>query len=179
MSDNQVGSVLDFDDVRPVIVKIAGRTFSLSPQSASTVQKVLEYSSVDAERIIDTGETVEGKDPRQFVRDVFSTWDDTVAATALMLGMGPDTAEHTKDLAFLKEHLSPAMVIKIYERWWEVNEVDAFFARSGRVLMPVDYLRRLEQFRAATAQALIATAVKEMQEMTDAPSPTETTTTVH
>lgn len=157
MSDNN-SAVLDFDDVKPVHVRLAGRTFSLIPQSAKAVQSVLEYASVDEQRTIateDEDKEGQGKDPRRFVRDVFSTWDDTVAATALMLGVGPETKDYQADLTFLKEHLSPRIVIKIYERWWEVNEVDAFFARGGRVLMPVSYLERLQEFRERLAERAV------------------------
>jgi len=174
-------NLLDFDDVQPVEVRIGGKVFVLRPQSASVIQKVLEYSSVDAERPINTEETgaEQNKDPRQAIRDGFSTWNDNVAAVALMLGVDTSTQEGRTEQAHLEEHLSPRVIMGIFERWWEVNEVDAFLERGFRVLMPVDYLRRLREFREATTQALVAAAVKEAQETTDAPNPPETTTTVH
>lgn len=166
MTDNL--SALDFDAFTPVPVKLGGRSFMIRPQSAAMIQRVLEYSSVDTDRPIRTeGEdTGQGKDPRAFVRDAFSTWADTVAATAHMLGLQPGTPEYDDGYAHLTEHLRPGAVMKIYETWWRVNEIDDFFERGGRALMPLDYLERLRKVRTEMAGQLMDLAMQAATEET-------------
>lgn len=150
MADNPL-KALDFDTIQPVEVKLGGRLFAIRPQPASVVQKVLEYSSVDQEReIVKEGD----EDPRRFVRGVFGNWPDTVAAVALMLDVRPETmptAELQETRDFLQEHLRPAVASQVFETWWEVNEIDDFFERSGRVLASPMYLRSLKLLRQAEA----------------------------
>lgn len=165
---SEVVNLLDFDVVEPVEVKLAGRSFWLRPQSAKTIQTVLEFSSVDTERNIIEREEGENADPRRFVRDVFSNWADSVSATVLMLGAAPE------DRVFLDENLSPRHVIGIFERWWALNEIDAFFERGGRALMSLTTLpliRELRQARVTAALEALATEVEAELTPTATPPP--------
>lgn len=169
MADNL--TLLDFDDVLPVEVRLGGRSFAIRPQSAAIVQKVLEYSSVDSDRPIgaEEADTGEGKDPRRFVRDVFSTWDDTVAATAWMLGVEAGGEEY----AHLQAHLRPGVVMRVYQEWWRINEIDDFFERGGRALMPLDTVQRLQEIRARTRGMVADLAAQMVAEAAEeAPTPT-------
>ena len=169
-------NVLDFDAVEPVKVILGGRSFELRPQSAKVVQTVLEYSSVDTARKIE-GEYADGSadpdaspstgvDPRRFVRGVFANWDDTVAAVALMVGSVPGSEGYAADVEFLTEHLSPTRAMQVFERWWEVNELDAFFAVGGRALMDRTTVALVTEIRKARTAAAVEAVAMDVEAVT-------------
>lgn len=172
--------MLDFDDIEPVSVKLGGQNFELRPQSAKIVQQVLEFASVDESRTVEVVEGAEGEDPRKHIRSGFSNWEDTVTAVAIMLGVLPGTDGYSTNFTHLQEHLSPARAIAIYERWWEVNEIDDFLGRGMKVLMPLDTLKRLKAFQATAMARMIDQMVAEAKEEEPRETAeTETTETVH
>jgi hypothetical protein len=147
-------NILDFDQTPSIEVKLGGRSFVLTQQRTAIVQAVLEASSVDVERqIIDT--EIEGSvtDPKASIQNMFSNWPEVIKTTALMLGVEQDQPDYDQVIVFLDTKLNPARVISIFEKWWEVNEIESFFMRGGRTLMPRETLERMRAVREEAIRA--------------------------
>lgn len=132
-------------------VILNGRAFFLRQQCARLVQQVLEASGVDTDREIANDDTPTA------IRSMFSNWNAQIKAVAQMFGYedgveGCDKDTYAEVIVHLQAHLTPAQAIKIFNAWWEVNEITDFFARGGKVLMPAAEAEAIEKIRRQVVQ---------------------------
>lgn len=125
---------------------LGGRAFTLSQQRAAIVERILSLSSEDTARNI-LKENDEPESPTAVVTRMFANWDNVIQAALLMFGYEDENAERNTAREHLLQYLNPGHAIRLFERWWEVNEIDAFFERGGRVLMPIQTVEELRRIR--------------------------------
>ena len=130
MSDQGL-TVLDLDQVVEVPVKLGGKEFKITQQKRALLEKVFGFVNsfkVDAEEETD------------FTKLMFKHYDASFPYIATILGHDGDA----DTIAHLQEHLHFSGAIQIFERYWEVNDLDAFLSRGGNPLLPKMLLESLE-----------------------------------
>lgn len=125
--------VMNLDDSPEIDVVLGGRHFILQQQRFGLIQKILAISDRIEEAV--TQEPDESDTDYQ-IRVYRERWEDTVPAFAYIFGFEkPDTEEGQAILTHLHAYLSIPKAIKIWERWYSINQIDDFFVRGGRILM--------------------------------------------
>jgi hypothetical protein len=143
---------LDVSFMEHVLVPIGGREFTLSPQSAPQLERVLN-AIYDTEEVDVAPETaVEKKQPWGTV--LVKNYGKSIPVLALMFGLNPKDAQGKEAVQHLTEFMVPKLAIRIYEEWRKVNDIDDFLLRTGKPLLHPDLVARLKEMR--------------MQELTDA-----------
>lgn len=156
--------ILNLDETSGVDVVLGGRHFTIQQQRFAMVQRVLAISDQN-ERAISKQE---GEQETEFQERIFAErWQDTILACAYMLGVEePASVDGSKDLAFIEHHLSIPRAIQIWEKWYEVNQINDFFVRGGRVLMKP---WMVEAFQKVQQDALLE-ALNSSESETDPPT---------
>lgn len=129
-------TVLDLDQIVSIPVKLAGREFKLTQQSQPVILRVLKFVNEEVEPEEKPEENQEKESG--FTDAMARNLERALPYVALMFGYEQDDTTKEEVVAFLKEHLHPSKAIVIFQTWWQLNEVDDFFARGGKVMMHPD-----------------------------------------
>lgn len=136
---------LDLDQVKTIPVKVGGRSFEITQQSRPQIQRVLAF--VNDEVASQLREKKEGEEVA-LTELLFDNYDNQLPAIALIFGFDPDKKEGKEVVNHLKEHLRHSGAIRVFDRWWDLNEIDSFFVRGGKPLMSremVEVARRVKE----------------------------------
>lgn len=118
---------LNFDELETVEVTLGGKVFMLKPQRRSLLQRILG----EAFKELPTDE----KD--DWVEGMFKNFERQLPVFPLLFGFEDTKSTEFKEaLAHLKEWLSPAAAVQVFNSWWELNKVSDFFLRGGMALYP-------------------------------------------
>ena len=142
---SEVIEELDLDQVKTIPVKIGGKSFEITQQSRPMIQRVLAY--VNDEVASKIKEEKEGEEVA-LTELLFDNFDSQLPAIALIFGFDPDKKEGKEVVSHLKEHLRHSGAIRVFDRWWDLNEIDDFFVRGGKPLMNremVEVVRRVKE----------------------------------
>jgi hypothetical protein len=162
---------LDVSFMEHVLVPIGGREFTLSPQSAPQLERVLNaiYETEDSDVAPETA--AENKQPWGTV--VTKNYAKSFPVTAMMFGFNPKDKEGKEVVEHLTEFMPPKLAIRIYEEWRKVNEIDDFLLRTGKPLLHPDLVARLKELRMAELTAAISESIAETEAAILAPTVTE------
>lgn len=138
--------LLDFDADPQCEVRLAGRCYTIRQQRRAVMEKILQAIYPERE-----DEAADDKAPstwREVALHGIERWGKHFEVFALMLGAeDADLAETTKHL---EEHLSWPRARKIFEAWYEINDVFGFLQRDGNALVPERLLEELARERELT-----------------------------
>jgi hypothetical protein len=162
---------LDVSFLEHVLVPIGGREFTLAPQSAPHLERVL--NAIDAREDADVApETVaETKQPWGTV--IVKNYSKSIPILAMMFGFNPKDKEGKEAVEHLTEFMVPKLAIRIYEEWRKVNEIDDFLLRTGKPLLDPTLVARLKELRMAELTAAISESIAETEAAILAPTVTE------
>lgn len=154
--------ILDLDATPVVPVKLGGHHFEIRQQDFPTLLTVAKFVS---RGFLDSGEPEEGQPKATLIEQMERSLNEAKPIVALMLGAKDDTERNIVDAK-----LTSPGAIKIFEKWWAVNEMDDFFLRQGNLLLHPRlvesqieinaHLRKL-MFAQAEAQVELAKATEE------------------
>lgn len=129
--------ILNLDEVQTVEVILGGRSFRITQQRRAILEKVLKIAHEE-------GQVAREGDDRPLSERLFENWDAALPAFALILGEEEGTPGFDATVAHLEEHLRVPAALQIYEAWWELNQIQGFFDRGGRPLLPPYILKALQ-----------------------------------
>lgn len=129
---------------RQIEVDIDGRAFVLKQMPRLPLQKIIDLLYVQPP------EEKGKKKERTYTESIFADCDHSFPIVARMLGFDPDKGQEAKAdfnevVQYLNEHLPPMAAARLYEQWYELNELDDFFARFGKTLLDPKLAVRLKE----------------------------------
>lgn len=142
---------------RQIAVEIEGRQFTLKQMPRLPLQRILDLlyaSDVEPEK----GKGKKEKE-RTATEIMFAEWDKALPLLARMLGFQPEknADEFEEIVRFLDENLAPMAAARLFASWYELNEIDDFFARVGKTLLDPRLAEKLKEERAAALDHEIQT----------------------
>jgi hypothetical protein len=144
---------LDVSFMEHVLVPIGGREFTLAPQSAPQLERVLN-AIFDEGGVVLPETAAEEKQPWGTV--LVKNYAKSLPILAMMFGLNPKDAEGKEAIQHLTEFMVPKLAVRIYEEWRQVNEIDDFLLRTGKPLLAPDLVVRLKELRMAEVTAAIS-----------------------
>lgn len=138
---------LNLDEAVEIPVVLAGRTFKLTQQRRSVLLEIA--------RFVNTNGQSEEDQPKEGTSEeevMIANFDRSIPFVALMFGHEKKSAETKEVIAFLRENINHVQVLKVFKRWWELNEMDDFFIRRGNMLMDPDIAEWMKVQRRATVR---------------------------
>lgn len=137
---NEIDRLLNLDCDDTVEVTLGGKQFTIKQQRKALIERVVRLV------YLETG-TDEDKEltNEQTVQLLFDNWEKSLPAFALILGVEPEDTAYKETMAHLEEHLTFAKAQILFNRWYELNEVERFFAFLGNPLIPMRTYQRLLQ----------------------------------
>ena len=135
MSENRT---LNLDEVQTIDVILGGRPFKISQDRRAVIERVLRVAHEE-------GKPPTESDERSLSERLFENWEAALPAFALILGSEEGDSDHQAVVQHLREHLTVPAALQIYEAWWDINQVEAFFVRGGRPLLPPYIVKALQE----------------------------------
>lgn len=132
MSDDRL---LNLDDEIVIDVPLGGRTFQIREQRRSILAKVLRAIQPDPDRKLDDDASAQA-----FVDFSAETFERSLPAFALMLGIEPGDTDYKETVAHLEEHLKFSKAKRLFNKWWSVNGGADFLSQGGNPLIPEETL---------------------------------------
>lgn len=157
--------VLRLDSEAAIEVPLAGKTYWIRKQRRSVLEKVLIVLHPDGpER-----ELPKESSTREWIQFDFQRWQNAIPTLALLLGVEETDPEYSKTLEHLDQHLTFGDAQKVFEAWWELNEVERFFAFAGNPLIPA---KRFSEFQEAQKNVDVLAESEKSSETQTSPSTT-------
>ena len=142
---------LNLDETKEVPVILAGKTFKLTQQRRSILQRIAKFIHTNGES--------EGAKPKDGADDseiMETNLENSLPLVALMFGYEKKDAETKEVIELLRAHLDHRKILKVFQEWWALNEMDDFFIRRGNMLMDPDIARWMKTQRQAIAAEPLA-----------------------
>jgi hypothetical protein len=154
---------LDVSFLETVTVPIGGNTYSLTPQSAPQLERILNaiFTSTDADFVEET--EAEKKLPWGTV--LCKNHTRSVPIIAMMFGFDPKTPEGKECVADLHQYLPPRLTVKIYEEWRRINDIDDFLLRAGKPFLDPELMARLKKAKTEEVDAVISQGIQEIENL--------------
>lgn len=141
--------ILNLDEDTVVAVTLGNRNFSIRQQRRAVLERVLLAMHPEQPALPEGAEDEENLSERELATRGIETWERHLDAFALMLGVEASDANFAETIQHLEEHLTWPKARKVFEKWWELNEMASFFVRVGNALIPETML---DQFLNLTAE---------------------------
>ena len=135
MAENRV---LNLDEVVTVDVVLGGKPFRIRQDRRAVIERVLRVAHEEDKQ------PAEGEAEKPLSERLFENWETSLPAFALILGSEEGDTEHQAVVQHLREHLTVPSALAIYDEWWRLNEIESFFLRGGRPLLPPYIVRALQ-----------------------------------
>jgi hypothetical protein len=135
---------LNLDLVESVPVTLGGKNYVITQQSRPQIERILRIvNSEVAEAPV--AAAAEGEKEATLTDILFRNFDAALPAFAMILGYEDLSSPAGEEmLVHLKQHLRPAGAIKVFNRWYEVNDIRSFFLRGGRLLLLPEIVKAIE-----------------------------------
>lgn len=153
---------LDVKFMENVLVPIGGQEFTLTPQSAPQLERVLNaiYDTTDVKL---TDETAEEK-RKPWGTVLTGNYRKSIPIIAMMFGFDPKSNEGKIAVQHLTDHLAPKLAVRIYEEWRRINEIDDFLLRTGKPLLNPELVAKLREYKMEEVQKLLSESDLETQD---------------
>lgn len=124
--------VIDLDAEGVIAVTLGGRQFEVRQQRRAVLERVLRaiYAREQDAKL------PEDADTSQFLESCFANWRDRAPTFALILGYEEGNPDLPGVLAHLEEHLTFPRAKRVFDAWWELNQLVDFFALGGNPMIP-------------------------------------------
>jgi hypothetical protein len=136
---------LDVSFLESTLVPIGGREYTLSPQSAPQLERVLNaiYDTTEVDLVPETA--TEKKTPWGTV--VTKNFTRSLPVLAMMFSYDPKSPEGKQFINHLNEFMVPKLAVKVYQEWRRINDIDDFLLRTGKPLLHPDLVVRLQALK--------------------------------
>lgn len=153
---------LDVAFMETILVPIGGQEFTLAPQSAPQLERVLNaiYDTTEVEIAEETAD--EKKKPWGTV--LTGNFKKSIPVIAMMFGFDPKSPDGKQAIQHLTEHLAPKLAVRIHDEWRRINEIEDFLLRTGKPLLNPELVKRLKQYKMEEVEKILSESEAETED---------------
>ena|SRR6185436_2555988 len=129
-------------------VEIGEREFFVKPLPFPRLKEIMEIVHTDDGEATEE-EVVAEEAKKSFIDMLFSDWEKSLPVFCLILGYEKDKGDYETVYNHLHQCLTPPDALGVYDKFWEVNRLEDFLNRAGRLLLTTSQFHGLlEQVKA-------------------------------
>lgn len=127
MSDD-VQRILDFDKIEFRPVRFHQKDLKIRQDRRAVIERVLRQCHLVTQK--------EEDGDRALADVLFENYDDSIPTLLLILGFDNDSPDWQEMFAAMRDDMPPTRAREIFETWWDLNQINDFFMRGGKPILP-------------------------------------------